>query len=81
MKNKKGFTLLELLVTVSIITILSTLIVSGMRGCSGDYTMDELLYPEQVKARSQRGMVDEMRRSNDLKEEELRNLRQAGGQR
>jgi prepilin-type N-terminal cleavage/methylation domain-containing protein len=67
---KKAFTLIEFLV---VITIVFSLVVTGcivVKGGMGDYTAQELLMPEETKAKYQREMVEELRRANDLKEKE-----------
>jgi hypothetical protein len=64
---KKAFTILELAIAVTIGIVLFTLIYFWIGGMK-DYTMEEMFWPEQTKARYQREMVEEMRRSNDIKE-------------
>lgn len=65
---KKAFTLVELMVTVTVIIAIGIIAFSGLRACNGNYTVEEWLLPEQTKAKYQREMVEEIRRANDLKE-------------
>lgn len=64
---KKAFTLVELMVVVTIGIVLFTLAYFWIGGMQ-DYSVEEMFWPEQTKARYQREMVDELRRANDLKE-------------
>ena len=69
---KKGLTLIEIIVALTIGITIFLLIFSVIRG-GGNFTTEEWLIPEQSKARYQREMVEELRRSNDLKEQEDKN--------
>ena len=78
MKNKKGFTLIELLVCtiiLAVVCVIAAIVINDIRDEDpyGGFTSSELFYPEQSKARAQRELVEEMRRANDLKEQEIRN--------
>lgn len=71
---KKAFTLIELLTSITIGAILFTLAYFWIGGMN-DYSVEEMFLPEQTKARYQREMVEELRRANELKENEIRNQR------
>lgn len=79
MKNK-GFTLVELLVVVSILVVVGALVLGGVRSCQNGVAFfdagEEYYYPEAVHARVEEEQAQELRRANDLKEREL-NLREA----
>jgi hypothetical protein len=67
---KKAFTLVEFLVTITIVFCFVGFGYVLVKGGIGDYTAQELFMPEETKAKYQREMVEELRRANDLKEKE-----------
>jgi len=67
---KKAFTLIELMIVVALLAIIGSLGFYIFTNCCGDYTAEEIFLPEQTKARYQREMMEELRRSNDLKQQD-----------
>ena len=72
----KGFTLIELLVVITIIFILAALGTSAFKAVSGG-RVSPIFHPQSAHAEAEQRQADEMKRANDLKEEELRLLRKA----
>lgn len=65
--KRKGFTLLELLVVLVILTAVAGITVGLIKGTSYDEDADMSMWaPEVETARSQRRMADELARQNDL---------------
>lgn len=51
-------------------------LVSAVTHCSGDkdgYTTEDIMFSDVSRAKSQREMVEQLKRQNDLKEQELKN--------
>jgi hypothetical protein len=79
-KNKlivrRGFTLLELIISIGGLVTIVALFSLTLKNCSGDgfrqWRADT--NPEWNRAAQQEKVADEMRRANDLKERELRLL-------
>ena len=68
----KGFTLVELLVVIVIMAACAGILVGVVRGISSGEEVDYSFIDPQVEtARSQRRMVDEMSRQNDLMQRRL----------
>ncbi len=70
MKNKLFASLLRILIASIFGVILFAIVFTFYGGFSSDYTWEEILRPQQTKAKYQRQMLEEMRRANDLKEKE-----------
>lgn len=69
---KKGLTLVELLVIVTILIIVIAFITQALNYSGGDeYADDWFVAPEIQNMRSQRKIADELQRQNDLREREL----------
>lgn len=73
--SKKGFTLLELIVVITIIAILVAIgggVVSKLGSHQDQLQEDPVYFPDQPQPQP----VDEQKRANDLKEQELQFLKQ-----
>lgn len=70
---KDGLSMLEII----LVSFLGLMIFAITLHCysnvrSGKYTTDDVLRPKESAARSQRLILEEMKRANDLKEQELK---------
>jgi len=72
---KRKITLIEIFVIIVITITLLSMGFGIYRNVINDsnYTYEEWFYPESTKARYQREIVEELRRANDLKEQENNN--------